>query len=71
MAARGSECESLKADIDEVSVRMDIGGESYTRRLTCKGDTVAFDSDSCPDDPPLRIYAFILRSKEIRQRIEF
>jgi len=70
MAGLGSERASLKGDAERGSVTLEIGGETYTRTLQRRGDTVSFGGDPFLDDPELAdLFAFLLESNEARRTI--
>ncbi|MFB6105559.1 MAG: archaea-specific SMC-related protein [Halobacteriaceae archaeon] len=70
MAALGSDDVSLKGDADEGSVTLEVGGETYSRRLTRRNGTVALDGDPYLDDPELAdLFAFLLESNEARRAV--
>ncbi|MEF8780676.1 MAG: archaea-specific SMC-related protein [Haloferacaceae archaeon] len=71
MAAFGSEKPSLKADAEEGRVEMELGEETYTRRLARGNGTVAFGGDPFLEDPKLAdLFAFLLENNEARQAIK-
>jgi len=68
MAGLGSRRSSLKGDADEGAVTLKLGGETYTRTLTRRGDSVAFGGDPYLDDPELAdLFAFLLENNEARR----
>ncbi|MFO8114771.1 MAG: chromosome segregation protein SMC [Halorubrum sp.] len=70
MAGLGSQRTSLKRDADEGAVTLELGGETYTRTLTRRGDSVAFGGDPYLDDPELAdLFAFLLESNEARRAV--
>lgn len=70
MAGLGSKRSSLKGDADDGSVSLEIGDARYTRTLTRRGETVAFDGDPYLDDPELAdLFAFLLENNEARQAV--
>ncbi|SFR74714.1 hypothetical protein SAMN04487947_4133 [Halogeometricum rufum] len=70
MAALGSDRASLKADADEGSVTLTVGGETYTRTLKRRGSTIATEGDPYLTDATLAdLFAFLLESNEARQAV--
>ncbi|WP_254768822.1 archaea-specific SMC-related protein [Salinilacihabitans rarus] len=70
MAALGSRRPSLKGDAEEGRVELTFDGERYTRTLTRRDETVAFDGDPYLDDPELAdLFAFLLESNEARRAV--
>lgn len=70
MAGLGSRQISLKGDADEGSVTLEFGGETYTRTLTRRGNSVAFGGDPYLDDPELaNLFAFLLEDNEARRAV--
>lgn len=70
MAGLGSRQISLKGDADEGSVTLEFGGETYTRTLTRRGNSVAFGGDPYLDDPELAdLFAFLLEDNEARRAV--
>lgn len=70
MAAMGSDDTSLKADAEEGSVELDLGENSYTRRLRRENGTVSSTGDPYLDDPTLAdLFAFLLESNEARRAV--
>ncbi len=70
MAGLGSTQSSLKSDAKEGEVTLEIDGETYTRTLTQRGDTVVFDGDPYFDDPEVAdLFAFLLKDNEARQAV--
>jgi len=71
MAALGSNQVSIKGDADEASVSLEIGGETYTRRLERTGSGVSFEGDPYLDDPEVAdLFAFLLKSNEARRAVQ-
>ena len=67
MAALGSEKASLKADADEGSVELEVGGETYTRRLARRDDAVVTSGDPYLEDAQVAdLFAFLLEESEAR-----
>ncbi|MFC6888834.1 archaea-specific SMC-related protein [Halorubrum trueperi] len=70
MAGLGSTRPSLKGDADEGRVELAVGDETYTRTLTRRGGSVAFDGDPYLDDPELAdLFAFLLENNEARRAV--
>ncbi|MDZ5811295.1 archaea-specific SMC-related protein [Halorubrum sp. AD140] len=70
MAGLGSRRSSLKADAEEGAVTLELDGETYTRTLTRRGDSVAFGGDPYLDDPELAdLFAFLLENNEARRAV--
>jgi len=70
MTGLGSRQSSLKGDAEEGAVTLELDGETYTRTLRRRGDTVAFDGDPYLDDPELAdLFAFLLEDNEARSAV--
>ncbi|WP_049922509.1 archaea-specific SMC-related protein [Halopiger djelfimassiliensis] len=70
MAALGGESASLKADAEEGYAELELGDETYTRRLHRTGDTVVADGEPFLDDPELAdLFAFLLESNPARRAV--
>ncbi len=70
MAGLGSKRSSLKSDAKEGEVTLEIDGETYTRTLTRRGDSVVFDGDPYLDDPEVAdLFAFLLKDNEAREAV--
>jgi len=70
VAGLGSNRSSLKGDADEGEVTLEIGGETYTRTLKRRGESVAFGGDPYLDNPELAdLFAFLLESNEARRAV--
>ncbi|MUW15449.1 chromosome segregation protein SMC [Halorubrum sp. CBA1125] len=70
MAGLGSERSSLKGDADEGEVTLEVGGETYTRTLKRRGNSIAFGGDPYLDDPELAdLFAFLLENNEARRAV--
>ncbi|WP_193309265.1 archaea-specific SMC-related protein [Halorubrum halophilum] len=70
MTGLGSRQSSLKGDAEEGAVTLELDGETYTRTLRRRGDTVAFDGDPYLDDPELAdLFAFLLEDNEARRAV--
>jgi chromosome segregation ATPase len=70
MAALGSEHVSLKGDSDSGFVELDIGSETYTRRMERTPDGIRTDGNPHLDDPePADLFAFLLESNEARRAV--
>jgi DNA repair exonuclease SbcCD ATPase subunit len=70
MAALGSDTTTLKADADEGSVMLKIGGETYTRTLSRQGETVTIAGDPYLDDADIADrFAFLLENNDCRRAI--
>jgi len=70
MAGLGSQQSSLKGDAEEGEVTLELGGETYTRTLQRRGDSVAFGGDPYLDDPELAdLFAFLLENNEARRAV--
>ena len=70
MAGLGSRRSSLKGDAEEGEVTLELGGETYTRTLQRRGDSVAFGGDPYLDDPELAdLFAFLLEDNEARRAV--
>jgi len=73
MGALGSDMVSLKADADEGYVELDMGGETYTRRLRRQNGTVVTDGSPYLSDPAevevADLFAFLLESNEARRAV--
>jgi chromosome segregation ATPase len=70
MAALGSDDVSLKSDADEGHVELEVGGETYTRRLSRSDGRVTMDGDPYLDDPELAdLFAFLLATNETRTAV--
>jgi DNA repair exonuclease SbcCD ATPase subunit len=70
MAVLGSTRASLKGDAEEGTVELTVDGEQYTRTLTRRNGTVAFDGEPYLDDPEeADLFAFLLESNEARQAV--
>lgn len=70
MAALGSDDVSLKADADEGRVELELGGETYSRRLTRENGTVTLAGDPYLEDATLAdLFAFLLESNEARRAV--
>jgi DNA repair exonuclease SbcCD ATPase subunit len=70
MAGLGSRRASLKGDADEGKVRLDVGGDTYTRTLERQDNGVVFEGDPYLDDPELAdLFAFLLESNAARRTV--
>jgi len=70
MAALGSDNVSIKGGAEEAEVTLDLGDESYTRRLYRHNGGVASDGDPYLDDSTVAdLFAFLLESNEARKAI--
>ncbi len=70
MAALGSEQVSIKGDADRGSVELSFGDETYTRTLYRENGTVHADGEPfCATPEVADLYAFLLPSNEVRQRV--
>ena len=70
VAGLGSSRSSLKGDADEGEVTLEIGGETYTRTLKRRGESVAFGGDPYLVNPELAdLFAFLLESNEARRAV--
>jgi len=70
MAVLGSDDVSMKRDADEASVRLDLGGTTYTRVLRRERGTVVSDGDPLLADPTVAdLFAFLLESNEARRAV--
>ena len=70
MAALGSTDVAMKGDADEASVTLDIGDETYRRRLRRQDGSVSFGGDPYLDDPELAdLFAFLIESNEARRAV--
>lgn len=70
MGALGSDDVSLKSDADEGHIELEIGSETYTRRLTRSNGTVNMYGDPYLDDPELAdLFAFLLATNETRTAV--
>jgi chromosome segregation ATPase len=69
----GSDDVSLKADAEEGRIELEMGGETYTRRLSRRNGTVVTDGDPYLDDPAdvevADLFAFLLESNEARRAV--
>ena len=70
MTGLGSRQSSLKGDAEEGAVTLELDGETYTRTLHRRGDSVAFDGDPYLEDPELAdLFAFLLEDNEARKAV--
>lgn len=70
MAAVGSDNVSVKADAEEAYVEMILNGESYTRTLKRRDETVATSGDPyLEDSTAVDLFAFLLESNEARRAV--
>jgi len=67
MGALGSDRVSLKADAETGTVRLDLDGQTYSRRFERRNGAVRSDGEPYLDDPTLAdLFAFLLESNEAR-----
>lgn len=70
MAALGSENVSIKGDADEAHVELELGDETYTRKLSRRSGSVVTSGDPYLEDPELAdLFAFLLESNEARRAV--
>lgn len=70
MAGLGSDRISLKGDADAGSVTLQIGDETYTRRLNREGGDVVVDGDPYLTESEFAdLFAFLLESNETRRTV--
>jgi len=70
MAVLGSSDVSLKGDRDEGHIELQVGGQTYTRRLRRDGGSITFDGEPyLSDTTEADLFAFLLESNESRQAI--
>lgn len=68
MAALGSDNVSLKGDRDEGYVELEIGGETYTRKLRRENGEVQFSGDPyLSNSTEADLFAFLLETNEARK----
>jgi chromosome segregation ATPase len=68
MAALGSEDISLKGDAEIGQVLLELGGDTYTRRIERQAGDLVFDGDPYLEDPDVAdLFAFLLGSNEARR----
>ncbi|MXR21636.1 archaea-specific SMC-related protein [Halobacterium bonnevillei] len=71
MAALGSTNATLKGDAEEGRVELELGGDTYERKLHRVDGDVVFGGDAYLDDPELaELFAFLLESNEARRAVE-
>ncbi|MFB6295582.1 MAG: archaea-specific SMC-related protein [Halobacteriales archaeon] len=71
MAACGSDRATLKADADEGSVSLSIGGEEYTREYVRRNGTVVDSGDPYLEDATVAdLFAFLTEPNEARRAVE-
>ncbi|MDS0281479.1 archaea-specific SMC-related protein [Haloarcula onubensis] len=70
IAAMGSTAATLKGDADEGSVRLNLDGETYERRLERAGDDTRYTGEGYLDDATVaELFAFLLERNEARQSV--
>jgi DNA repair exonuclease SbcCD ATPase subunit len=70
MAGLGSDDVSLKSDADEGFVELEIGEETYSRRLTRTDGSISSDGEPYLEDTTLPdLFAFLLESNEARRAV--
>jgi len=70
MAALGSNDITIKGDAEHGAVELTLNDKTYHRTLHRTGDTVHGEGDTVCDDPDAaELYAFLLRSNEVRRRV--
>ena len=70
MAAMGSDDASLRGDLDEGTVELEVGGERYSRSLTRRGDGTVLGGDPYLEDPvAAELFAFLTEDNEARQAV--
>jgi len=70
MAALGSDRASVKGNADSASVTLQVGEETYSRRMERRANGIAYDGDPYLDDPELAdLFAFLLESNEARRTV--
>jgi predicted nucleic acid-binding Zn-ribbon protein len=70
MAAMGSDDASLRGDLDEGTVELEVGGERYSRSLTRRGDGTILGGDPYLEDPvAAELFAFLTEDNEARQAV--
>jgi len=70
IAAMGSDQASLKANADQGSVRLTLGGTEYERTLERAGNSVLFEGDGYLEDPSVaELFAFLHETNEARRAV--
>ena len=70
MAGLGSNDVAMKGDADEAEVTLQMGEDTYRRKLTRRNDSVSFSGDPYLEDPELAdLFAFLLESNEARRAV--
>ncbi|WP_255152039.1 archaea-specific SMC-related protein [Halorarius halobius] len=70
MAALGSDNVAIKGDADEAEVELELGDETYTRRLRRQGAGLVTDGEPYLEDATLAdLFAFLLESNEARRAV--
>ncbi|WP_136687378.1 archaea-specific SMC-related protein [Halorhabdus amylolytica] len=70
MAAMGSNQATLKANADQGSVELTLGGTEYERTLERAGNSVMFEGEGYLDDPTVaELFAFLHETNEARQAV--
>ena len=70
MAALGSDDVTIKGDADHGAVELKLDDTTYHRTLHRTDDTVHGEGDTfCEDPDAAELYAFLLRSNEVRRRV--
>ena len=70
MGALGSDHVSLKGDADEGEIELEIGDETYTRRLNRTDGGVITEGDPYLEDPEAaNLFAFLLEMNDARQAV--
>ena len=68
MGALGSDRVSLKGDADQGEIELDVGGETYARRLSRTDGGVITEGDPYLEDPEAAdLFAFLLEMNDARQ----
>lgn len=70
MAVLGSDNVSIKGDANEASVELELGDDTYMRKLVRRGSTIDTDGDPYLDDSELAdLFAFLVESNEARRAV--